>query len=138
MPRIPAPLRKAVIEAARGQCAYCQSPERLMGVSFEVDHIIPRNAKGKTTAANLCLSCPTCNRHKASRISARDPISRRSVRLFHPNQDNWVEHFAWSDDGSQIIGLTPTGRATIEALHFNRPAMMLLRQYWRATGITLD
>jgi hypothetical protein len=57
------------------------------------------------------------------------------VRLFHPHRDVWSHHFAWSSDGAHIIGLTPTGRATAEALRFNRPAMILLRRYWRATGV---
>lgn len=137
MARIPASLRQAVTEAARGRCAYCHSPQSLMGVPFEIDHIVPRSAGGRTTVDNLCLSCPTCNRHKANRISAPDPITRRSTRLFHPHQDHWPDHFGWSDDGSQIIGLTPTGRATVEALRFNRLAMLTLRLYWIASGVRL-
>jgi HNH endonuclease len=135
MARVPPTLRQAVIAAAQGQCAYRLSPEPMMGVMFEVDHIIPRSAGGRTRFDNLCLSCPTCNRHKARRLTARDPLSRRSVKLFHPNQDLWSHHFSWHADGTQIIGLTPTGRATVAALHFNRPAMTQLRRYWRATGI---
>ena len=138
MARIPASVRQAVIEAAQGRCAYCRSPERLMGVTFEVDHVVPRDAGGRTTLNNLCLSCPTCNRHKASRLTAPDPETNQPVRLFRPNHDRWPEHFAWNADGVQIIGLTPSGRATLEALHFNRPTLMLLRAYWRATGIRLE
>jgi len=65
MARIPKALRQAVIAAAQGRCAYCLSPEQLMGVTFEIDHVIPRSAGGPTQLDNLCLSCPTCNRHKA-------------------------------------------------------------------------
>ena len=137
MPRIPASLRQKVIEAAHGRCAYCRNPENLMCVVFEVDHVIPRSAGGRTRLDNLCLSCPTCNRCKANRLSALDPASHRPARLFHPNYDQWMEHFEWSQDGAQIIGRTPTGRATVEALRFNRPAMITLRQYWRATGVRL-
>ena len=67
--------------------------------------------------------------------AARDPLSGRAVRLSHPHHDVWSHHLAWSPDGAHIIGLTPTGRATAEALRFNRPAMILLRRYWRATGV---
>ena len=122
MARIPQALRQAVIDAAQGRCAYCLSPEQMMGVAFEVDHIRPRSAGGRNQLDNLCLSCPTCNRHKARRLSAPDPVSGRAVRLFHPKRDVWLHHFAWSADGAHIIGLTPTGRATVEALRFNRPA----------------
>ncbi len=107
----------------------------MMGVAFEIDHIIPSSAGGRAKFDNLCLSCPTCNRHKAKRLSARDPLSRRIVTLFHPRRDIWSDHFAWSADRARILGLTPTGRATAEALRFNRPAMTLLRRYWRATGV---
>lgn len=138
MARLPPALRQKVIEAARGRCAYCRSPEDLMGVTFEVDHVVPRSARGKTRLDNLCLSCPTCNRHKATRLSARDPASGRLVRLFRPNHDDWADHFEWGEDGTQIVGRTPTGRATVEALHFNRPVMLALRTYWRATGIQLE
>ena len=138
MARIAASLRQAVLAEASGRCAYCHSLEQFMGVAFEVDHITPRSLKGRTVLDNLCLSCPTCNRYKASRSSARDPVSRRRVRLFHPKRDKWREHFKWSGDGSEIIGLTPSGRATVQALHFNRPAMRLLRRYWKATGIQLE
>ena len=138
MARIPASLRQVVIEAAQGRCAYCRAPEKFMGVPFEIDHVVPRRAGGRTKADNLCLSCPTCNRYKAHRISAADPASRRSVRLFRPDREKWPDHFEWSEDGTQIFGLTPAGRATVEALRFNRPAMVTLRQYWRATGIRLE
>jgi hypothetical protein len=107
----------------------------MMGVAFEIDHIIPSSAGGRAKFDNLCLSCPTCNRHKAKRLSARDPLSGRVVALFHPTRDIWSHHFAWSADRVRILGLTPTGRATAEALRFNRPAMTLLRHYWRATGV---
>ena len=135
MTRIPQALRQAVLGTAQGRCAYCLSPEQMMGVAFEVDHIIPRSAGGRTQLDNLCLSCPTCNRHKARRLSAPDPLSGRAVTLFHPKQDVWSHHFTWSADGAHIIGLMPTGRATVEALRFNRPAIVQLRRYWRTTGV---
>jgi hypothetical protein len=68
-------------------------------------------------------------------LSAPDPITGHAVTLFHPRQDVWLHHFAWSADGAHIIGLTPTGRATVEALRFNRPAIVQLRHYWRTTGV---
>lgn len=57
----------------------------MMGVTFEVDHVIPRSAGGRSQFDNLCVSCPTCNRHKASRLSGRDPLSGRMVTLFSAN-----------------------------------------------------
>lgn len=63
-----------------------------------------------------------------------DPTTGAEAPLFHPKLDHWFEHFAWSEDGARILGLTPTGRATVEALKINRPQMLELRRYWLANG----
>jgi len=132
---ISAQLREQVIANAGGRCAYCQSRQDLMGVTFEVDHIVPKSAGGPTSLANLCLSCPTCNRHKARRLTAQDPVSGNVVPLFHPLKQAWAEHFTWSSDGTEVRGLTSIGRATIEALQMNRPTIVQLRGYWAALGL---
>lgn len=31
----------------------------------------------------------------------------------------WRDHFCWSEDGAEIIGVTPVGRATVVALNMN-------------------
>lgn len=132
--RISTQLRRKVRAIAGGRCEYCQSLETLMGVTFEVDHIVPTSAGGKTVLGNLCLSCPTCNRHKGARETALDPVTQQQVPLFHPREQAWMGHFVWSDDGTRVIGLTASGRATVEALRMNRAAMIELRQYWVAMG----
>jgi hypothetical protein len=38
---IPAKLRRKIRALAQERCEYCQCAELLMGVTFEVDHIIP-------------------------------------------------------------------------------------------------
>ena len=132
---IPAELREQVLTKADGRCAYCRSLEELMGVTFEIEHIIPKSAGGDTSQENLCLSCPTCNRYKGTRLTAQDPVSGNEVSLFHPLKQIWSEHFVWSDSGAQLIGLTPTGRATIEVLRMNRPVIIQLRRYWLALNL---
>ena len=131
---IPATIREQVRETAEGRCAYCRTPEELAVTTFEIDHIVPASAGGATVQENLCLSCPTCNRHKSARQSALDPQTGRTVPLFHPRQQNWATHFSWSDDTTRIVGLTPTGRATVEALQMNRPRMIRLRRLWLLLG----
>lgn len=106
-----------------------------MGVTFEIDHIVPRSRGGKTTLGNLCLCCPTCNRHKAARTHASDPVTRESTPLFHPINDVWEAHFEWSEGATIIVGRTPVGRTTIDTLLINRPAIVELRRYWAATGL---
>jgi len=56
-----------------------------------------------------------------------DPDSGAEVPLFNPRQDDWCEHFVWSVDGLLIIGLTPMGRATVEALALNRERVINIR-----------
>jgi len=134
LPRVPARLRRQVLAEANGRCAFCRSEERLMGVTFEVDHIIPRLHGGKTSVDNLCLCCPSCNRHKSTKADAVDPATGDKSPLFNPKSDRWLEHFSWSDDGTLMVGLTSKGRATIEAIKMNRPQMIELRKYWLLTG----
>lgn len=131
MSPIPVSLRRALRAEFPGpRCAYCHSPERLLGMPLEVDHIIPEALGGKTEFANTCLCCRTCNSYKWQRTHARDPHTGRRVRLFHPRQQRWRVHFVWSADGQHLIGRTATGRATIEVLRMNNELIMPLRQLW--------
>jgi hypothetical protein len=55
--------------------------------------------------------------------------------LYHPRQQVWSEHFAWSEDYSHVIRLTPTGRATVEMLHLNRQGVVNLRRVLFLVGL---
>ena len=66
-------------------------------------------------------------RHKSNRQTSIDPASGQECNLFNPRQDAWGEHFIWSANGTEIIGLTPTGRATIAQLQLNRPRVVNIR-----------
>ena len=44
----------------------------------------------------------------------KDPETGEIVPIFNPCQQAWKEHFRW--DRVQVVGLTATGRATIDAL----------------------
>ncbi|MDF5727650.1 MAG: hypothetical protein PUP92_06320 [Rhizonema sp. PD38] len=57
-----------------------------------------------------------------------DPTTKQVVSLFHPRQQSWQEHFAWNDDYTLIVGLTPTGRATVKELRLNRSGLVNLRR----------
>ena len=127
---IPAQLRSEVRRLDKNRCAYCQAPEELAVTTFDVDHIAPVSAGGATTVDNLCLACPACNRHKGARQSAPDPQTGQSAPLYHPRRQDWSAHFEWSEDKSLVVGLTPIGRATIEALRMNRSQIVRLRRLW--------
>lgn len=131
---IAAELRRMVGDRAGHCCEYCRSQARYSHDPFTVDHIKPRNVGGQTTADNLALSCCGCNQHKATRVSAHDPVTDSLEPLFHPRTNTWYEHFAWSNDFTLMLGLTPTGRATIGALHLNRRGLVNIRRVLRAIG----
>lgn len=83
---------------------------------------------------NLAYACSGCNGRKAIRVQANDPDTGQLVPLFHPRQQRWREHFHWSEDTSYAEGLTPIGRATIEALQLNRSALVNLRRVLHLAG----
>ena len=101
---------------------------------MELDHLIPEALGGVTAEDNLWLACSLCNDSKGYRIAAEDPTTGEAVRLFNPRHQDWHEHFRWSEGGCVITGLTPAGRATVVALHLNRPTLVLARRAWVAVG----
>jgi hypothetical protein len=102
--------------------------------SFAVEHIDPRSRFGPTTAENLAYACQGCNNPKYNRTHGRDPVSGADVSLFHPRRERWSDHFAWNPDGTLVVGLTPTGRATVETLRLNRDGLVALRRLLYAAG----
>lgn len=130
---IPIALRQAVIERAAHRCEYCQSPVQYSPEIFEIEHIQPLNVGGVTEFPNLALACPACNRYKGSLQMAPDPETDLLVPLFSPRIDEWTEHFVWGKNFTLIEGLTPTGRATVAALHINRSVV----QHFRAALYTV-
>lgn len=127
-------LRAVVSERAAYRCGYCQTPQLILGTPLELDHIIPQSLGGQTIEDNLWLACAPCNRYKGARVMAVDPISGERVLLFNPVRQDWESHFRWSTDSTQIIGLTPVGRATIIALQLNRATLVHARALWREAG----
>jgi hypothetical protein len=129
---ISATLKRRVRERFNNRCAYCLTAEELTATQFEIEHIEPLATGGKSGFSNLCLSCPMCNRFKSDSSTAVDPSDGSAVPLFHPHLQQWREHFRWSEDGTEVVGLSPTGRGTIVTLRMNRPAMLRVRRMWVA------
>lgn len=132
---IPVKLQELVKERAQGCCEYCICPESHATQNHSNEHIIPESQGGTTTADNLALACQGCNNKKYNKTHAIDPVSGALVRLFHPRQDDWHEHFAWQPDCLMLIGLTPIGRATIASLDLNRPGVINLRRSLLREGL---
>jgi len=116
MNRIPAPLRAAVRTRGNDCCEYCLIPDLGTFFSHQPDHIIASQHGGQTVLENLALACIQCNRQKGPNIASVDPETNRTVPLFNPRVDRWVDHFRI--EGARIIGLTPVGRATTALLQF--------------------
>lgn len=72
-----------------------------------------------------------CNGRKHAKVKATDPLTGKSARLFNPRRLPWLDHFTWSGDATLIIGLTATGRATVDALQLNRQELLNLRAAFR-------
>jgi len=95
---------------------------------------LPLSKSGKNTLDNLALSCQGCNNHKYNKVDAVDSVSGNTVPLFNPRKQDWLEHFAWNEDFSLIIGITAAGRATVEALKLNRKNLVNLRKVLYEVG----
>jgi hypothetical protein len=133
-PHIPLELRQQVNQDAGHRCGYCRSDELLTGIPLSIEHILPVVLGGTTTRENLWLSCRPCNELKGAQAAASDPETGEIVTLFHPRVHSWTEHFAWSEDGTQVLGLSAVGRATIVALQLNRPMLVSARRRWVLVG----
>ena len=97
-----------------------------------VDHIVPKSRGGDDTLGNLAAACYRCNEFKGARTVGCDPISQEEVVLFHPRMQIWDEHFIWTEAGLLIVGVTPTGGATVEALRLNNAYITESRKIWIA------
>ncbi|MBC7775665.1 MAG: HNH endonuclease [Phycisphaerae bacterium] len=120
--------KRMVAARAGGYCEYCKSHEDFSTASFAVEHIIPRFKMGSDESDNLAYSCLGCNAYKHTRTSFPDPETGLEAPLFNPRTQDWAEHFCWDDSCLLLMGLTPTGRATVELLRLNRPALLNLRR----------
>ena len=129
MPNRPgAASRRFVARRAHYLCEYCQTPAAISPAPFASEHILPKSQGGHHDLRNLAFSCPGCNGHKASRIAGIDPATRSFVPLFNPRLQKWREHFQWTAAATRIEGLTPCGRATVDALQLNRSGLQNLRR----------
>ncbi|WP_204140832.1 HNH endonuclease [Halomicronema sp. CCY15110] len=127
---IPRNLRQQVIQAANHRCEYCQTSSRLTGTPLVMEHILPRSLGGTDERENLAAACYRCNEFKGAKTAALDPETGQLVPLFNPRIEQWPTHFSWGNGGTHIIGMTPTGRATVVALRLNNDNIVAARAMW--------
>jgi hypothetical protein len=117
------------------RCEYCHAPEEVFNFPLEVEHIVPIARGGDDAAANWALACRSCNLYKATHITGMDPGSKTIVRLFHPREDLWEDHFQAVIESGKIVGRTPLGRATVARLRMSSAAQVAARQQWMRLGL---
>lgn len=138
MPNVEA-YRRLVVARAGGACEYCRLLQDASGVTFHIEHVIPRAAGGLTILNNLALGCPGCNLAKAHRVHGLDTsgIERDlfNPRAYEPWLLGWHLHFALERETGRIIPLTPKGEATVRTLNMNSRAREFARKLQIAAGL---
>ncbi|MGD1853344.1 MAG: HNH endonuclease [Leptolyngbyaceae cyanobacterium] len=116
--------KRAVRERANYLYEYCHSSERLSASRF-----------------TLALACRRCNERRYNFVASIDPESQETVSIFNPRLQEWDKHFAWTDNGTLIEGITPIGRATCIRLDLNdtrypeEESIRETRRFWIKTGL---
>jgi hypothetical protein len=95
-------------------------------IPFHVEHIVSRQHGGSDDPSGLALACDRCNAYKGPNLTSIDPETRTVVALFNPRESVWSGH---------IIGLTPTGRATVRLLNMNAPRRAEFREEFQRAPI---
>lgn len=133
-PRPSARQRATIVQRACGCCEYCWAQERFAPDPFSVEHIIASARGGTHALSNLAYACQGCNGRKYTSTEAIDPATGETVPIYHPRQQRWTDHFAWNDDYTRIVALTPIGRATADKLQLNRAGLVNLRRVLVVVG----
>lgn len=133
--RIPPRLRTEVCERAKHYCEYCRANSWYSESPYHCDHCTAEADGGETVAENLAWACAGCNLNKKKFSDGIDPETGRAERLFNPRLEAWKEHFAWSDDYTEIIGITAIGRATVGRMELNRDELRRQRAVYRDGGL---
>ena len=115
--------RRFVSARAGGVCEYCRLVESACGVTFHIEHIVPRCKDGQTVLSNLALSCPGCNFAKASETMGKLADSPE-YPLFNPRQYDpatlgWHLHFTLDHSSGLIAGRSAIDEVTVETLDMN-------------------
>ena len=131
--------RHLVEARAGGACEYCRLLQAATGVTFHIEHLMPRSRGGQTVMSNLALSCPGCNLAKADRTTGEDQ-GGQTQPLFNPRDYEpwllgWHLHFALDRESGIIVPRTPTGEATVRTLRINDPVRVFARKLQIFAGL---
>ena len=137
MPKIyiPVTIQKEVLDRSKGYCEYCLLPASFSPNAFNYEHIIPLSKNGLTDITNIAYSCGGCNAFKNDKTEGLDPLSMLFAPLYNPITQQWEQHFEWNEDDLQVLGISPTGRATVNILKINRENNINLRRLLKMAGL---
>jgi 5-methylcytosine-specific restriction endonuclease McrA len=130
-----AKLKLIVRQRAKYCCEYCIAQEKFTPDNFSGEHIVPVSKGGTDDIENLALACQRCNNLKYIFTHSLDPGTGKIVPLYNPRTDDWHAHFRWDETFTLIIGLSPTGRATVKRLELNRESLINFRTAFRILGL---
>jgi hypothetical protein len=128
----PESVREFVSARASRKCEYCLLDQADAGLPHEIDHVISRKHGGTQALENLAYACYLCNRYKGSDIASLHPQTGRLVRLLHPRQDRWTDHFRIA--GPILEPLTEIGLATAVLLRLNVADRVAERKLLQSLG----
>lgn len=123
--------RVQVASRANYCCEYCRYPDLYSTTSFHLDHIISVKHGGTSTLDNLAYTCPICNWNKGTDI-ATILADGATVRLYHPRQQVWTEHFVLKE--AVISPLSRVGEATVKVLRLNDADRVIERSTLQSSG----
>ena len=131
--------RQLVEARAGGACEYCLLLQIATGVTFHIEHVLPRSRNGQTMLSNLALSCPGCNLAKADKTEGEDNNGEVQV-LFNPRDYEpwilgWHIHFILDRETGLVLPRTATGEATIATLRINDSLRVFARKLQIAAGL---
>jgi hypothetical protein len=131
--------RQLVGARAGGSCEYCRLVEAATGITFHIEHVVPRSRGGETVLSNLALSCPGCNLAKAESTTGPDGHGQVQAlfnpRAFEPWLLGWHLHFILYRDSGLIVPRTPVGEATVNVLGINAPTRAFARRLQVLAGL---
>ena len=127
-------LKDKVRQTARNRCGFCLTPQAIVSMLLEIEHLHPIAEGGTDDEENLWLACRNCNGFKHAKTHAIDPQTKTESPLFNPRRQIWNEHFEFNETKTEIIGKTACGRATVVALRLNFEQAVNARKVWVSAG----
>lgn len=132
-------LRTFVVARAGGACEYCRLIEYATGMTFHIEHVLPRSQGGITVIDNLALSCPGCNLAKSDHTRGKDLAGRMrplfNPRSYEPWHLGWHLHFALDHQTGVIVARSGIGEATVLMLQVNSASRLFARHLQIRAGL---